>query len=200
MYKETQKEKIIRFTIIALIGIFIMYLFMNQYASEQITVDTKPIKQLALTLQESNQHQDTPKLAMIREYDGKPTLIIYRVNKEKNYLFETISAVTLDTVPQKLKKDKSSDGVWVETSGSWTYYNESLETEAREEHNILDERNKFSYSVEKSDDKYSVSVENDQGVLLEKTLNHEPKSIIRLSENNDLWFVLFEKESILLVP
>lgn len=67
-----------------------MYLFMNQYASEQITVDTKPIKQLALTLQESNQHQDTPKLAMIREYDGKPTLIIYRVNKEKNYLLKPL--------------------------------------------------------------------------------------------------------------
>ena len=206
MYKETGKEKMIRFSIISAIAAVTLYLFVSQYTPTDNQAVVQPekneVKQMAVVLQELNQQNDTPKLAMVKEHENQPMLIIYEVDVASNYRFETQFAVNLEDAPTDIKRDEASDGVWLQTEdNSWTYYNPQLEQVKREEKNISEEQATFTVNIKEIDSKqYELQIHNEDGTVLKKELDEEPLSIVRLSEQKDLWFVLFEKDTILLVP
>ncbi|WP_339147280.1 MULTISPECIES: hypothetical protein [unclassified Sutcliffiella] len=205
MYKETGKEKVIRFSIIAAIATVTLYLFVNQYTPQEEPVTAPPqekaVKQMAVVLQERNQEQAIPKLTMVREHEGEPILVTYQVDTENNYRFETLQAVNLKITPTDMQQDQKTDGVWLKEENNWTYYNPELQVEKRQGKFRIKVENSFSTNIEELDtDNYVLQVNNKQGPILEKTLEEKPLSVVRLSENDDLWFVLFEKDTILLVP
>ncbi len=205
MYKETGKEKIIRFSIIAAIATVTLYLFVNQYTPKEEYTAAIPqkneVKQMAVVLQEKNQGQDSPKLVMIKEHEGEPILVTYMVDIENNYRFETLHAVNLKNAPTDIQKDQKTDGVWLKEGKNWTYYNPELQVEKRQGEFRLEAEKSFSTNIEELEtNNYVLQINNKQGPILEKTLEEKPISVVRLSENNDLWFVLFEKDTILLVP
>ncbi len=206
MYKETGKEKMIRFSIISAIAAVTLYLFVSQYTptDEQAIVqpEKNQVKQMAVVLQEINEQHNAPKLAMVKEHEGQPMLIIYEVDVASNYRFETQFAMNLEDAPTDIKRDEVSDGVWLKTEdNSWTYYDSQLEQVKREENNISKEQPTFSVDINEVDSKqYELQIHNEDGTVLKKELNEEPLSVVRLSEQKDLWFVMFEKDTILLVP
>lgn len=206
MYKETSKEKMIRFSIISAIAAVTLYLFVSQYNPTNDQTVARPeenqVKQMAVVLQEMNQQHNSPVLAMIKEHENQPMLIIYKVDVKNNYRFETQHAVNVEEVPTDVKRDKVSDGVWLKTEdNSWTYYDSRLEQVKREEKNISKEEPTFSVNTNKVDSNlYELQIQKEDGTVLKKELNEEPLSVVRLSEQKDLWFVLFEKDTILLVP
>lgn len=205
MYKETGKEKVIRFSIISAIAAVTLYLFVSQYTptNEQAVVqpEKNQMKQMAVVLQEMNQQHHSPVLAMIKEHENQPMLIIYKVDVENNYRFETQHAVNVEETPTDIKRDEVSDGVWLKTNNNWTYYDPQLQQVQREEKNISKEQPTFSVDINEVDSKqYEIQIHNEDGTVLKKELDEEPLSVVRLSEQKDLWFVLFEKDTILLVP
>ncbi|WP_404444529.1 hypothetical protein LG307_17115 [Sutcliffiella horikoshii] len=205
MYKETGKEKIIRFSIIAAIAAVTLYLFVNQYTptNEQAVVQPEQIqvKQLAVVLQEMNQHHDFPMLAMVKEHENQPMLVIYKVDIENNYRFETQKAINLEEAPTDIKRDEVSDGVWLKLDKTWVYYDSDLQQAKRQEEYIKEEDPTFSVDVTEGDSGlYELQIHNEDDSILKKQLDKEPMSVERLSEQKDLWFVLFEKDTILLVP
>ena len=205
MYKETGKEKIIRFSIIAAIAAVTLYLFVNQYTptNEEAVVqpEQRQVKQLAVVLQEMNQQHDFPMLAMVKEYENQPMLVIYKVDIENNYRFETQNAINLEEAPTDIKRDEVSDGVWLKMNKNWVYYDSDLQQAKRQEEYIKEEDPTFSVDVTEGDSGlYELQIHNEDDSILKKELDKEPMSVVRLSEQKDLWFVLFEKDTILLVP
>lgn len=205
MYKETGKEKIIRFSIIAAIATVTLYLFVNQYAPQEESTTTsiqhEKVQQMAIVLQERTQIEGAPILAMVKEHEGEPYLVTYQVDAANNYRFETIDAVNLENSPTEIQLDKVTDGIWLKEASGWIYYNRQLQTEKRQEKYKMESEDGFFFDTEvKEDGKFLLKVMDEQGPILEKTLEEKPVSIVRLSEENDLWFVLFEKDTILLVP
>lgn len=205
MYKETGKERVIRFSIIAAIATVTLYLFVNQYTPKDeyttASIESFGVQQMAVVLKEINQEQAFPKLAMVKEHEGEPILVTYRVNIEKDYRFETLHAVNLKSTPTDMQLDESTNGIWVKEANSWTYYNQQLEIEKRQEEFRTNEERDFTIHIEEMETgKYLLQVIDEQGPILEKKLDEKPVSVVRLSEKNDLWFVLFEKDTILLVP
>ncbi|MEA3320850.1 MAG: hypothetical protein U9Q88_12655 [Bacillota bacterium] len=205
MYKETGKEKMIRFSIISAIAAVTLYLFVSQYTPtyEEVFVqpEQKQVEQLAVVLQEFNIQHPSPVLAMVKEHENQPMLIIYKVDIENNYRFETQFAVNLEEAPTDIKRDEVSDGVWLKTDNTWTYYDSQLQQTKRQEQHINKEEPTFSVDINKVDSKlYELQINNEDGTVLKKELDKEPVSVVRLSEQKDLWFVLFEKDTILLVP
>ncbi|KMJ57057.1 hypothetical protein AB685_18850 [Bacillus sp. LL01] len=205
MYKETSKEKVIRFSIIAAIATVTLYLFVNQYTPQEESATSpaqeKAVKQMAVVLQEQNQEHDVPKLTMVKEHEGEPILVTYQVDTENNYRFETLHAVNLKNTPTDMQQDKNTDGIWLREENNWTYYSPELQVEKRSEEFRKKAEKNFTTNIEEMEaGKYILQVDNEQGPVLEKKLEGKPVSIVRLSENDDLWLVLFEKETILLVP
>ncbi|NLP52002.1 hypothetical protein [Bacillus sp. RO1] len=205
MYKETGKEKLIRFSIISAIAAVTLYLFVSQYTSTNEEVVVQPeqqqVKQLAVVLQEMDFQHHSPMLAMVKEHENQPMLIIYKVDIENNYRFETQYAVKLEETPTDIKRDEVSDGVWLKTDNTWTYYDSQLKQVKRQEQHINNEELTFSVDINEVDSKrYELQIHNEDGTILKKELDKEPLSVVRLSGQKDLWFVLFEKDTILLVP
>ncbi|MGD6992641.1 hypothetical protein [Sutcliffiella horikoshii] len=206
MYKETGKEKMIRFSIISAIAAVTLYLFVSQYTPTSDPAVVQPeqnqVKQMTVVLQEINEEHHAPKLAMVKEHENQPMLIIYEVDVESNYRFETQYAINLADAPTDIKRDEVSDGVWLKNEDSkWTYYDRELEQVKREEKNISKDQATFSVDINEVDSKqYELQIKNEDGTVLKKELDEEPLSVVRLSEQNDLWFVVFEKNTILLVP
>ncbi|KPB05385.1 hypothetical protein [Bacillus sp. CHD6a] len=205
MYKETGKEKLIRFSIISAIAAVTLYLFVSKYTSTNETAVVQPapkqVKQLVVVLQEMNLQHDSPVLAMVKEHENQPMLIIYTVDIGNNYRFETQYAVNLEEAPSDIKRDEVSDGVWLKTDNTWNYYNSQLQQVNRQEQHIKKEESTFSIDINEVDSKrYELKIHNEDGTVLKKELDNEPISVVSLSEQKDLWFVLFEKDTILLVP
>ncbi|TYS69083.1 hypothetical protein FZC76_09155 [Sutcliffiella horikoshii] len=205
MYKETGKEKMIRFSIISAIAAVTLYLFVSQYTPTNEVVVVQPekiqVKQLAVVLQEFNIQHHSPVLAMVKEHENQPMLIIYKVDIENNYRFETQYAVNLEDAPTDIKRDEVSDGVWLKTDNTWTYYDSQLRQAKRQEQHINKEEPTFSVNINEVDsERYELQIHNEDGTVLKKELDKEPITVVLLSEQKDLWFVLFEKDTILLVP
>jgi hypothetical protein len=207
MYKETGKEKILRFSIIAGIAAATLYLFVNQYSPplEESAGPADAISSsqelMAAVLQERDEQHDSPILVMVKEHEKQPVLVTYKVDIENNYRFETLYAADLKGSPTEIKTDMDSDGVWLKMDNSWSYYDEELNMGDRDEKNIMKQQDDFEISIEETDaEQFRLSIDTGEEPLLEKTFENRPYSVVRLSENSDLWLVLFEKDTILLVP
>ncbi|WP_417899310.1 hypothetical protein ABN702_02800 [Bacillus haimaensis] len=204
MYKESKKEKIIRFLIIGVIGITTLYLFSVQYGSDEEKEKAKPPKPfqpMAVVVQEKDQQNQTPVIAIVKEHEEKPILVTYKINEKDNYKFDTINAIELKTHPTQLEKDPKSKGIWLQTDEEWMLYNEELKMEKGVKKEENEEEKDYQVSIEETDTKqYVVKLSNEGGFIIQKSFDEKPISVHKLSEKHDLWLVLFEKDTVLLIP
>lgn len=204
MYKESKKEKMIRFLIIGVIGITTLYLFSIQYSSKgevEKTKPPKPFEPMAVVIQEKDQQNRTPVIAIVKEHEGKPILVTYRIDEEDNYKFDTINAVELETHPTQIEKDPDSNGVWLQTDDEWMFYNEALMGEKSVKREQGEEKEDYQASIVETDTgQYLVKLSDDSGFIIQKSFEEKPISVHKLSKEHDLWLVLFENDTVLLIP
>lgn len=204
MYKESKKEKIIRFLIIGVIGITTLYLFSIQYGPVEVKEKVQPpepFQPMAVVVQEKDQQNQNPVIAIVKEHEKKPILVTYMIDEKDNYKFDTINAIELETHPTRLEKDKNSNGVWLQADEEWMFYNEELIVEkgVKKEENEIEED--FQVSIEETDtEQYVVKLSNETGFIIQKSFKEKPLSVHKLSIEHDLWLVLFEKDTVLLIP
>ncbi|WP_078379384.1 hypothetical protein [Sutcliffiella halmapala] len=205
MYKESKKEKVLRFIIIGFIGLFTLYLFSIQYSPNKENQHVEipdTFKPLAVVIQEQDEKNEFPIITMVKEHEEKPLLATYKINLTNDYKFETIYAVELKSVPTAMEKDDHSSGVWLLMKGEWIHFNEELVMEQDVEKRAnAGEEETFKLSIELTEtEQYLLKLSNESGIVIQKAFIEEPISVLKLSSSDDLWLVLFQKDTVLLIP
>lgn len=187
--KESAKDKLIRICII--IGcvsiVSVSFLFQDK------KLDNKNFPLLATVIHLSNHVNDPPILAVYRYHNPKHYLILYKINRKNKHRFEAIKTIELDEKPKQLQSDKTSNGVWLLFVDGWTYYNENLQEEERENSLRVDDITSIPFKYDPN--KKKVQLESNEQVIEFSALESDMLvDVYSLSKDKKLLLALFERD------
>ncbi|AST92869.1 MULTISPECIES: hypothetical protein [Sutcliffiella] len=195
--KESRKERMVRFGILAVVISFTIYLFTVQFSMFQQASPTEDnatdIPFLVEVLQEKDENHANPIISMVREAENKPVLISYEIKIENNFQFSTINAIELQENPTRLLADES-EGVWLGMDDDWTLFTEELEIVTNSKNVPEQKEQNYEMVVEETESYYLMKIMKDGELLFQKNFQEQPLSIKRLSITEDLWLVIFNND------
>ncbi|MDX5476510.1 MAG: hypothetical protein LPK00_13325 [Bacillaceae bacterium] len=202
MRNETKKEKLIRISLIVIISIVTMFLFKVQFQMFTFTSETQ-IEKIELqveVLQVIDKDNEYPIIAMVKENEGKPMLVTYKINVKDNFRFETIQAVELTEIPKSIMKDEATDDLWVELKDGFTLFTKELNiVNTRTKIISKLEQNHYSHEINKMDTgQYLIEVYKEDRKIVHKAIQQKPVNVYALSKDETLWLIELEDDVMLL--
>ncbi|WP_100333335.1 hypothetical protein [Bacillus alkalisoli] len=202
MKNETKNEKIIRLSLIVIISIITMLLFKVQFQMFTFSSDDsfENVKLQVEVLQVMDENNESPIVAMVKDYEGKPMLVTYRINVNDNFRFETIQAVELKEVPNSISKNASSNDVWVELKDEFTLFTKELDVvKTQLEKPVKKTQEQYNIQISEMDTvQYLIEVYKNDIKVVQKAIQQKPVHVHKLSTDDSLWLIQLEEDVMLL--
>ena len=186
---ESKMDTLIRISIILVCVIAVSIAFFIQGKNQQ----PKESMPLVSVIHESNQIDDPPLLAVYQSKNSKHYLILYEVIRTDNNRFKATNTIELSEKPKMFRKDKKSKGVWVNFDDRWTYYNENLENEKRDNTFIDEKITSVPFQYETSEKRVNLFL-MDQSIQFSLTEDEKLIDIYTLSKDKKLLLAHFEND------
>ena len=202
MRNETRREKLIRISLIVIISIVTMFLFKVQFQMFTFTPETQieAIELQVEVLQVIDESNEFPIIAMVKDNEGKPMLVTYKINVKDNFRFETIQAVELTEVPKSIKKDEATGDLWVELKDGFTLFTKELNIVNTPSDSIPKlEQDQYSHKINKMDTgQYLIEIYKEDRKIVQKAIQQKPVNVYALSKEETLWLIELEDDVMLL--
>lgn len=136
-----------------------------------------------------------PVIAVAKMVEEQPVLVIYELDRTKQYYFKVLHSVPLHNKVKTMSLAKEHNGIWVQLEeGDWALFSNSLEVVKERKDTpsaVTTSRNPFT-----QDKNGFISIPGNMRLDLSDR-SGEPNEIHSLSEDGSLWMVVFQKDLVL---
>lgn len=194
---ETPNERRIRLFLLTVIVVIVLVSFYAQYVRFQERsqlINPIQFKPMVSVIQKMNGSQN-PIIAMVKNYENKPILILYEINVSDRYKFETLQSVELKEFPKQIASDAL--GIWLEMNDDWYFFDQNLQARPKRPDEIIVLEEPIKFYTEKNKEKVNVTVILKGEKIWEDRFNENPILIDSISVNNDKWLIVFEDDVVI---
>jgi hypothetical protein len=196
--QESKREKFLRYLLIGLCLLVVLGGFLYSSSSSE-KVDEKEPSIHAEVLSRENEHHN-PVIAVAKVVERQPVLVIYELDRKKQYYFKVLHSVSLHSPVKTLGITKEHNGMWVQLEEKkWGLFSDSLEIlRERKSHPSSISSSRHPFHIQENTGFISIPQDDTEPVRLDLSDRKEkPKEIHSLSEDHSLWLVVFEKDLVL---
>ncbi|MCA1056886.1 hypothetical protein LCM10_18125 [Rossellomorea aquimaris] len=189
--KESKRERYIRFLLIlsCLFVVVIGYVL----SSPEETEDAPLMSAQVLKQQDKNQNAV---VAVSKNSGNRPILVIYEVEKEREYHFSALHSVALKEQIQEMKINADGDGLWVRIGQErWVLFSNELEVQKNKGEPSFTHSTRQSFQYEETSK--SVIIDDGHRMTLDLSGKVKPLEIHRLSANGSLWLIVYKDDVVL---